>query len=106
MTIRSLHALLPARNRLAPRLFSIALPCVAAPTVPPAASAADEIVIGASSPLSGPLAGFGSFQKWGYNRAVDEVNKAGGIAIGGKKVPVRLVLRDDKTDPNTTAANT
>src|SRR5262249_38676198 len=57
-------------------------------------------------PLSGPLAGFGSFQKWGYSRAVEEVNKAGGIVIDGKKLPVRLVLRDDKTDPNVTAANT
>ena len=70
------------------------------------AANADEIVIGASLPLSGPLAGFGSFQQWGYKRAVDEVNKAGGIAIGGKKQPVRLVLRDDKTDPNATASNT
>ena len=46
---------------------------------------ADEIVIGASLPLSGPLAGFGSFQQWGYKRAVDEVNKAGGITVDGKK---------------------
>ena len=29
-------------------------------------AAADDIVIGASLPLSGPLAGFGSFQQWGY----------------------------------------
>ncbi len=69
-------------------------------------SHADEIVIGASLPLSGPLAGFGSFQQWGYKRAVDEVNKAGGIAIGGKKEKVKLIIRDDKTDPNATAANT
>ncbi|XSC47362.1 amino acid ABC transporter substrate-binding protein [Bradyrhizobium sp. RDT10] len=81
-------------------LFSAALP-VTSPAL-----AADEIVIGASIPLSGPLAGFGSFQKWGYNRAVDDINKAGGIAVDGKKLPVRLVLRDDKTDPNATAANT
>ena len=86
MTIRSLHELLPSRNRLAPCLFSIALAGVTAAVTP--VFAADEIVIGASIPLSGPLAGFGSFQKWGYNRAVDEVNKAGGIAIGGKKMPV------------------
>ena len=70
------------------------------------AAQADEIVIGASLPLSGPLAGFGSFQQWGYKRAVDEVNKAGGIAIGGQKQMVRLVIRDDKTDPNVTASNT
>ena len=69
-------------------------------------SHADEIVIGASLPLSGPLAGFGSFQQWGYKRAVDEVNKAGGISIGGKKEMVKLIIRDDKTDPNAAAANT
>lgn len=71
-----------------------------------AAQAADEIVIGASLPLSGPLAGFGSYQKWGYETAVADVNKAGGLAVGGKKLPVRLVIRDDKTDPNVAASNT
>lgn len=70
------------------------------------AAAADEIVIGASLPLSGPLAGFGSFQQWGYKRAVDQVNKAGGIAINGAKQQVKLIVRDDKTDPNATASNT
>jgi branched-chain amino acid transport system substrate-binding protein len=45
---------------------------------------ADDIVIGASLPLSGPLASFGSFQQWGYKRAVDEVNKAGGITVDGQ----------------------
>jgi branched-chain amino acid transport system substrate-binding protein len=67
---------------------------------------ADDIIIGASLPLSGPLAGFGSFQQWGYKRAVDEVNKNGGIAIDGTKKQVKLIIRDDKTDPNATAANT
>ncbi len=65
-----------------------------------------EVVIGASIPLSGPLAGFGSFQKWGYQHAVDEVNQAGGVPVGGSRRKVRLVLLDDKTDPNTTSANT
>ncbi|MCK1274585.1 amino acid ABC transporter substrate-binding protein [Bradyrhizobium sp. 61] len=70
------------------------------------AAAADDIVIGASLPLSGPLAGFGSFQQWGYKRAIDQVNKAGGIAINGTKQQVKLIIRDDKTDPNATASNT
>ncbi|MGY8631974.1 amino acid ABC transporter substrate-binding protein [Bradyrhizobium sp. 14AA] len=105
MTSR-LYGLSAPVYRLACRLFPIALSCVAAVAIARPADAADEIVIGASIPMSGPLAGFGSFQKWGYSRAVDEVNKTGGIAIAGKKLPVRLVLRDDKTDPNTTAANT
>jgi branched-chain amino acid transport system substrate-binding protein len=70
------------------------------------ALAADEIVIGASLPLSGPLAGFGNYQKWGYETAVNDVNKAGGITIDGKKMPVKLVIRDDKTDPSVVAGNT
>ena len=70
------------------------------------AARADDIVIGASLPLSGPLAGFGSFQQWGYKRAVDEVNKAGGISIGGSKRMVKLIIRDDRTDPNAAASNT
>lgn len=73
---------------------------------PKIAPAAEDIVIGASLPLSGPLAGFGSFQKWGYKRAVDDVNQAGGIKIDGVSRQVRLIIRDDKTDPNMTAANT
>ena len=85
---------------------SLAAALVVASLSAGAASAADEIVIGASLPLSGPLAGFGSFQQWGYKRAVDEVNKAGGITVDGQKRPVKLIIRDDKTDPNQTAANT
>lgn len=70
------------------------------------ARAADEIIIGASIPLSGPLAGFGSYEQWGYKRAVDEVNRVGGILVDGKKRQVKLIIRDDKTDPNVTASNT
>lgn len=69
------------------------------------AAVADEITIGASLPLSGPLAGFGSFQQWGYKRAVDEVNKAGGIAIDGVKKRVKLVIRDDKLIPRQAPSN-
>lgn len=68
-------------------------------------SSSGNIVIGVSIPLSGPLAGFGAFQKWGYQHAVDEVNAAGGLDVGGKKRKVQLILLDDKTDPNTTSNN-
>lgn len=64
-----------------------------------------EIVIGASLPLSGALASFGSFQQWGYEHAVAEVNAAGGLTIDGAKRKVKLVLRDDKSDPNEVSAN-
>lgn len=66
---------------------------------------APEIVIGASLPLSGALASFGSFQQWGYEHAVAEVNAAGGLTIDGVKRKVKLILRDDKSDPNVVSAN-
>ena len=80
--------------------------CLAIGLFTNSAVAADEIVIGASAPVSGPLAGFGLYEQWGYKRAVDEVNRAGGITIDGKKRKVKLIIRDDRTDPNTTASNT
>lgn len=67
---------------------------------------ARELSIGASIPLSGSLAGFGMYQKWGYETAVNDVNRAGGISIDGVKVNVRLIIRDDKSDSNVTASNT
>ncbi|CAN7374241.1 amino acid ABC transporter substrate-binding protein [Trinickia sp. LjRoot230] len=70
------------------------------------ALAADEVTIGASLPLSGPLAGFGAYQKWGYETAVLDINKNGGLNVDGRKYKVKLIIRDDKTDPNATASNT
>jgi branched-chain amino acid transport system substrate-binding protein len=63
------------------------------------------IVIGASIPITGPLAGFGAFVKWGYQHAVAQVNAAGGLNVGGHRRKVKLILLDDKTDPNTTSNN-
>ena len=64
------------------------------------AGTAGDIVIGASLPLSGALAGFGSFQKWGYHHAVDKANSQGGITVGGQRRRVKLQLLDDKSDPS------
>ena len=69
------------------------------------ASGGGDIVIGATLPLSGALQSFGSFQKWGYEHAVAEVNAAGGLTVGGAQRRVRLVIRDDKTDANVAASN-
>jgi len=73
----------------------------AATTAPqPAAAGGGDIVIGASLPLSGPLAPFGANIQMGYQRAVDNVNKAGGLDVGGTKHQVSLVVLDDQSDPN------
>jgi branched-chain amino acid transport system substrate-binding protein len=66
----------------------------------------DEIVIGAPISLTGPLAGDGKEQKWAYEQAVADINKAGGIMVksAGKKLPVRLVVADDESSEGKVAS--
>ena len=68
-----------------------------------APSAPSEIVIGAALPLTGEESRVGTYFKAGYELAVKEVNDSGGIFLKdfNKKVPVRLIIYDDKTDAAT-----
>ena len=61
----------------------------------------DYILIGRPNPSTGPLAGFGEASPWVDMRAVDTINKKGGIYIEefGKKVPVKLRLLDTDSNP-------
>lgn len=60
-----------------------------------AAKAPEKILIGATLPLTGAEARTGGFYKEGYELAFEEANKAGGLQLGGKRVPVSLQLLDD-----------
>lgn len=62
---------------------------------------ASEIVLGAVLPLTGAEASVGKHYDLGYKMAVDEINKAGGLEIAGKKHPVKVIILDNKTDPTT-----
>jgi branched-chain amino acid transport system substrate-binding protein len=64
----------------------------------------DEIVIGATIPLTGAFAAFGAQEKIADTMAVNEVNAAGGITVDGKKKKVKLVILDSKSEPNTTTS--
>jgi len=66
----------------------------------------EEILIGSHLPLSGALAMAGAEQKWAYERAVEDVNEMGGIYVTeyGRKLPVRLIVMDDETNPGMAAA--
>ncbi len=64
---------------------------------PSETKAKTEILIGATLPLTGGEARVGGFFKEGYELAFDEVNKRGGLDVGGKKMPVKLTLLDDTT---------
>jgi branched-chain amino acid transport system substrate-binding protein len=65
-----------------------------------------EILIGTHIPLSGSASLVGADQKWAYDRAVEDINKSGGIYVRkyGRKLPVRLVTVDDESNPVKAAA--
>jgi branched-chain amino acid transport system substrate-binding protein len=58
----------------------------------------DTIVVGSTLPLTGAESKTGGRYKQGYELAVEEVNAAGGVDVGGKKVKVELKLLDDTSD--------
>jgi len=60
----------------------------------------NEIVIGATLPLTGMLSMMGAEQKWAYEQAAADVNAAGGIFVKeyNKKLPVKLIVADNETD--------
>lgn len=59
----------------------------------------DTVKIGVGQPLSGNLAPLGRDLLNGVQMAVDEINAAGGVRIGGKAVHLEVVSADDKSDP-------
>jgi branched-chain amino acid transport system substrate-binding protein len=65
----------------------------------------DFILIGHPNPSTGPLAGFGEASPWADDKAVNAINKAGGIYIKeyDKKLPVKLKLVDTESDPTKAA---
>ena len=62
----------------------------------PVAANAQNIVIGASVPDTGPAAAAALWQRWGFQIALDEVNAAGGVL--GKKV--ELLPYDNRCNPS------
>jgi branched-chain amino acid transport system substrate-binding protein len=66
-----------------------------APAAGHAAEPRTKVAIGATLPLTGSEARIGGFFKEGYELAVEEANGRGGLAVGGKKLPVALTILDD-----------
>jgi branched-chain amino acid transport system substrate-binding protein len=75
-----------------------------APTEGGEAPAGDTLRIGTSLPLTGPLAPFGPIIQAGYDKAIAEINDAGGLTVGDTTYQVELVVRDNKSDGNEAAA--
>jgi len=68
------------------------------------AAAPDSIKIGAVVPLTGRFGALGDQVRNGYELAVDDINRGGGVNLRqfGKKVPLELRMLDDESDPTKT----
>ncbi|MBN2041295.1 MAG: amino acid ABC transporter substrate-binding protein [Spirochaetes bacterium] len=68
--------------------------------------AGDEIRVGAIVSITGMNAMTGAEQKWGYEQAVADINKNGGVFVKemNKKIPIKLIFADDKSTPDQGAA--
>lgn len=64
----------------------------------PVASAQEVVRIGAVFPVTGKESKIGSLYKQATELAVKEVNDAGGLLVGGKKLKIELTLLDDTSD--------
>ncbi|HUJ28478.1 MAG TPA: ABC transporter substrate-binding protein [Myxococcales bacterium] len=82
-------------------LFAAVLACKAkAPAAPQAAARApDKIVVAATLPVGTREGQTARFIHEGYELAFEVANREGGVTIGGRKVPLELVLEDDRDDP-------
>lgn len=64
------------------------------------AAADDSITFGASVQVTGPTANTGRYYKDGYEFAVDKINAAGGVKVGGAQYKLALKLLDNQSDVN------
>jgi branched-chain amino acid transport system substrate-binding protein len=61
---------------------------------------AEDLVLGASVQLTGPVANTGRYYKDAYEFTIDKINEAGGVKVGGKQHKLALKLYDNQSDVN------
>ena len=67
---------------------------------PMRAAMAQDIVLGASVQLTGPIANTGRYYRDAYQLAIDKINSAGGVKIGNQSHKLALKLYDNQSDVN------
>lgn len=63
-------------------------------------AASNEIALGASVQLTGPVANTGRYYRDAYELAVDKINEKGGVTVGGTHYTLALKLYDNQSDVN------
>jgi branched-chain amino acid transport system substrate-binding protein len=84
---------------LVPALLMLALTACGGP------GGGDTVTIGFTGPLSGGAALYGRNVLDGLEMAVADINEAGGLAIGDRKVTIAVAPLDDRYFPNESATN-
>jgi len=59
-----------------------------------------EIKVGVVHAQTGMFASFGQGGVFGIQAAVEDINKQGGVRVGKDKLPIKLVIVDNESDPN------
>jgi ABC-type branched-subunit amino acid transport system substrate-binding protein len=59
-----------------------------------------EIRVGVVQAQTGMFAAFGQGAVFGIKAAVDDLNREGGVKVGNAKIPVKLTVVDNESDPN------
>lgn len=67
---------------------------------PVSAAPPDKVRIGLMFGLTGAASPIGPVQLDGAKLAIKEVNAAGGVNFGGKKVPIEFFVKDDESKPD------
>ena len=70
----------------------------------PVAVSAQTIKVGAVVPITGRYGAGGAQVRAGYEIAVEQLNAAGGVTVGGKRMPIEFVLLDDESDATKTVS--
>ncbi|MDQ7843424.1 MAG: ABC transporter substrate-binding protein [Armatimonadota bacterium] len=88
-------------------LAAVLIPALLAAPGAGGAAVADRVTIGFFLPLTGAAAAEGNGVREGADLAAKQINDAGGISIGGRRVRIELVYEDDRCSPQgaTEAAN-
>jgi branched-chain amino acid transport system substrate-binding protein len=86
------------------RTRSLATLALALLTLGPTLASAQSIKVGAVVPLTGRYGAGGAQVRAGYEIAIEHINAGGGVAVGGKKQPLELVLLDDESDATKTVS--
>src|SRR5213083_2379949 len=70
----------------------------------PGLAAAQPVKVGAVVPLTGRYGAGGAQVRAGYEIAVEHINAAGAVTVGGKKMPLEVTVLDDESDATKTVS--